>query len=221
MSAPLLVFDLDGTLVDHRERSYGLHRDYCVARGYVPVPKAEYHARKARGESEQQSVRDAIPPAELDGYLAWKRAHIESDAALALDTVCPDIPELLARLAPRATLVVLTNRQSAAQTEKELRGLGIADRFAAILTAPNDGGAASKLAALRGYLDEAGIPASSTILIGDTEHETAVARRLGATSLSVTWGMRGLGFLETQRPDAIAQSVAELERLIHERWSHA
>jgi phosphoglycolate phosphatase len=218
MSTPLLVFDLDGTLVDHRARSYGLHRDYCLARGYPPVPMAEYHARKARGESERQAVRDSIPSAELTSYLDWKRAHIESDEALALDTAWPEIVELLARLAGRATLVLLTHRQSAAQAEKELRRLGLADRFAALMVAPGAGGTTSRLAILRSYLDAAGVAASSAILIGDTEYEIAVANALGATCLSVSWGIRGRDFLAAQRPDGIASSVAELECLINERW---
>lgn len=220
MSTPLLVFDLDGTLVDHRSRTYGLHRDYCLAHGHTPVPAAEYHARKARGESERQAVRDAIPSAELGSYLDWKRAHIESDAALALDAAWPEMHELLARLAGRTTLVLLTHRQSAAQAEKELRRLGIADRFAAILAAPGDRGTTSKLASLRRYLEGAGVAANSVILIGDTEYEIAVARALGAVCLSVAWGIRGADFLEAQQPDAVARSVAELERLIDERWRH-
>ena len=76
-----LVFDLDGTLVDHRGRTYGLHRDYCLAHGHMPVPVETYHERKGRGESERLTVRESIPASELEGYMAWKRSRIELDEA--------------------------------------------------------------------------------------------------------------------------------------------
>jgi phosphoglycolate phosphatase len=212
-----LIFDLDGTLVDHRGRTYGLHVAYCQEHGYAPVPTAAYRARKAEGESERQTVRDSIPAGELDGYMEWKRAHIESDEALALDTARPEMLALLGRLSRRAKLVLLTSRQSEPQARKELLRLGIAERFGAVLAAPSDGSTTSKLAALREYLDRAAAAPSSVILIGDTECEIEVARAVGAACLSVTWGIRGEAFLAARRPDGIARSVAELERLIEAR----
>jgi phosphoglycolate phosphatase len=212
-----LVFDLDGTLVDHRGRTYGLHRDYCRAHGHAPVALAEYHARKAKGESERQVVRDSVPAGELDRYLEWKRAHIESDEALALDVAWPDMLALLERLSGRATLVLLTNRQSEPRALHELRRLGIAERFTAVLATPSDGSTTSKLAGLRGYLDRAAVDPARVVLIGDTECEIAVARALGAACIAVTWGIRAEAFLAARQPDAIAHSVSELERLLDAR----
>jgi phosphoglycolate phosphatase len=212
-----LVFDLDGTLVDHRGRTYGLHRDYCQAYGYTPVSPTAYRARKAEGESERQTVRDSIPSGALDRYMAWKRARIESDEALALDTAWPEMLALLARLSGRASLVLLTSRQFESQARQELRRLGIAERFTALLAAPSDGSTTNKLAALRGYLEKAEVDVANVVLIGDTECEIAVARAVGASCIAVTWGIRGEAFLVALQPDALARTAAELERLIEAR----
>jgi phosphoglycolate phosphatase-like HAD superfamily hydrolase len=204
------VFDLDGTIVDHRARTYGLHVRYCAENSYIPVPLAEYIAKKSEGASERQTVRDSIPVDEMDRYMAWKRVHIESDESLALDTLWPGMVDLLGQLRGRDTLILLTSRQSESQAIKELQGLGIAHMFSAIIAAPNDGRPASKLDALKPYLDQHGVEPAQIVLIGDTECEIAVARALKAACLSVTWGVRGSTFLAALHPDGIAGSVSEL-----------
>jgi phosphoglycolate phosphatase len=208
------VFDLDGTIVDHRGRTYELHTRYCAERGLVPVPPGEYVARKSEGASERHTVRDSIPAGEMDRYMAWKRAHIESDESLALDTLWPGMVDLLGQLRDCATLVLLTSRQSEAQAIKELHRLGIAQLFAAIIAAPNDGRPVGKLNALKPYLDRHAVAPTSVVLIGDTECEIAVARVLGATCLSVTWGVRGLFYLAALNQNHIVKSVAELGELL-------
>lgn len=212
-----LVFDLDGTLVDHRGRTYGLHRDYCLAHGYTPVPVETYHARKGMGESERLTVRESIPAAELDSYMAWKRSQIESDEALALDRAWPEMLTLLGRLAPRATLVLLTCRQSEGQARKQLQRLAMADKFTTIIATPSDDSTNSKVGALRAYLERAAIDPALVTVIGDTECEIAAARAVGASCFSVTWGVRSADFLGPRRPDGLVFSAAELEDMITAR----
>jgi phosphoglycolate phosphatase len=211
------VFDLDGTIVDHHARTYGLHARYCAENGYIPVPLAEYIAKKSEGASERQTVHGSIPAHEMDRYMAWKRAHIESDESLALDTLWPGMVDLLGQLRDSATLVLLTSRQSEAQAIKELQGLGIAHMFSAIIAAPNDGRPASKLDALKPYLDQHSVESAQVVLIGDTECEIAVAKALGAVCLSVGWGVRGSTFLAALHPDGMARTVAELGDLLRAR----
>ncbi len=213
------VFDLDGTIVDHRARTYGLHVEYCRNHGLAAVPAHEYHARKAAGASERKTVRDSIPVAEIDAYMEWKRSRIETDEALAQDAPWPDVVLLLARLRNQATLVLLTSRQSESQVVKELDRLGIAGQFSAILAEPSDGSPTAKVAALARYLARAAVDPKQVVIIGDTECEIAAARALGASAISVTWGVRGEPFLSALAPDGIAHSAAELELLLNERLS--
>ena len=215
-----VVFDLDGTIVDHRSRTYGLHVEYCKARGLAAVPLAAYHARKAAGASERQTVRDSIPAGEMEAYMHWKRSRIETDQALALDVPWPEMIDLLARLQERAKLVLLTSRQSESQVAKELERLDISPRFAAILVEPSDGSVTAKLGALKRYLAMADVAPNLVVIVGDTECEIAAAKALGTACIAVTWGVRGEPFLATLKPDGIAHSVAELESLLGPRLGH-
>lgn len=212
-----LVFDLDGTLVDHRGRTYGLHVEYCKSRSLIPVAADEYHARKAAGASERKTVRDSIPADQMDAYMEWKRSRIETDEALAQDTPWPDVVALLAQLRGRATLVLLTSRQFESQVVKELERIGVARHFSSILAEPSDGSSTAKVAALGRYLTQAAVDPKRVIIIGDTECEIAAARALGASCISVTWGVRGESFLSARAPDGIAHSAAELDRILSER----
>jgi phosphoglycolate phosphatase len=124
------------------------------------------------------------------------------------------VVDLLGQLHGRATLVLLTSRQSETQAIKELHRLGIAQIFSAIIAAPNDGRPTSKLNALKPYLDQHGVEPTEIVLIGDTECEIAVARALGAACLSVTWGVRGPSYLAALHPDGMATSIAGLGDLL-------
>jgi hypothetical protein len=114
----------------------------------------------------------------MERHMVWKRAHIESDESLALDTLWPGMADLLGQLRSRATLILLTSRQLRAQAIKQPEGLGIAHMFSAIIAAPSDGRPASKLDALIPYLDQYGVTPTQVVLIGDTECEMAVAKAL-------------------------------------------
>jgi nucleoside-diphosphate-sugar epimerase/phosphoglycolate phosphatase-like HAD superfamily hydrolase len=181
---PLVAIDLDGTLLDHWQRMYGLYRAYLTARGLRPLSFAAYRQQKRAGKSEAE-IAGTLP-----GYLEWKRARIEEWQWLSSDTLHVHGQALLQQLAPRAHLVLVTSRQRPRLVRRQLRALGILDCFTRIICVPGEDPEA-KTAAFRKL--------QPLWYIGDTEADIAAARRAGVRPAVVPWGLRSVAFLKTLR----------------------
>src|SRR4051794_22611594 len=109
----LFVFDLDGTLVDSRKDIADAANELLEACGATPM--AEERIGRMVGDGAPALVARAFeaagvtPPADaLDRYLA-----VYDRRLLAHTRAYPGVAGVLAALAPRAALAVLTNKPGA------------------------------------------------------------------------------------------------------------
>src|SRR4029079_15730216 len=129
MRAAGVVFDLDGTLVDSR-RDLASARN--VLRGRLGFPPLEISAVEAMvGEGARVLVRRALP-LEIDGA-AFDHALDELlalyfDGCLDATAAYPGVAEVLAALAPRCRLAILTNKPER-HSRRILAALGLARFF--------------------------------------------------------------------------------------------
>jgi phosphoglycolate phosphatase len=59
-----------------------------------------------------------------------------------------------------------------------------------------------------------GVPRNKIIMVGDRDHDIIGARENGIASVGVSYGFGSIEELRAARPDAIAGSVAELQRIL-------
>jgi phosphoglycolate phosphatase len=59
-------------------------------------------------------------------------------------------------------------------------------------------------------MDEFGVTAEETLMIGDTTHDLLMARNAGVAALAVTYGAHGREVLAAEAPLFCADSVADL-----------
>jgi phosphoglycolate phosphatase len=196
MSAParpttpvvLVVFDLDGTLVDS-------WKDLAVAANLLV---REYGGQTLVEESVASMVGDGAgalvarafaaaglgdaPPEALPRFLAIYDQHL-----LDHTVAYPGIREILADLATRARLAVLTNKPGGA-TRRVIEGVGLASFFSHIVA--GDGVFARKPdpAGLLHLMREAGATAAGTLLVGDSENDLETARRAGTSICLARYG---------------------------------
>jgi phosphoglycolate phosphatase len=209
----LIVFDLDGTLVDSRRDLADATNAMLSELGARPLPEAEVIAMV--GEGAQVLVERALaatgrPAAEvpraLDRFLAIYETHL-------LDHTRPyhGVPELLAHLAGVARLAVLTNKPTHAST-RLLEGLGLSQYFEEIVG--GDGGYPRKPdpAALLRLMETSRTTRRRTILVGDSAVDLETARNAGVPCCLVRYGF---GFREARLEQSEAfiagspQEVAE------------
>lgn len=184
----LIVFDLDGTLVDSgRDLATGVNR-MLAACGARPLPEADIVGMV--GEGASMLVRRALTAAGVDpGYPgAYERFLAAYDECL-LDCTAPydGIPEVLAAIGQGRSLAVLTNKPTAA-TARILEALDLRRHFANVLGADSRFGRKPEPGGLEHLVRQARTSAGRTLLVGDSPVDLETARRAGTRICLARYG---------------------------------
>jgi phosphoglycolate phosphatase len=209
----LIVFDLDGTLVDSRRDLAASMNELLVATGAAPM--AEAAIGRLVGDGAATLVARAFaaagrqaPPDALDRFLA-----IYNDHLLDHTRPYPRIPEVLEALRPRAALAVLTNKPLAA-TRRVLAGLDLARLFPDDRIIGGDGPFARKPdpAGLRHLMAQASATPADTTLVGDSIIDWRTADNASARVCLVRYGFGFEGFpiAELRGSEAVVDSPEAL-----------
>lgn len=188
----LLVFDLDGTLVDSRRDLADAANALLEESGSTPLPEAAIGRMVGDGAAVLVSrVFDAAelkqPAGALDRFLALYDARL-----LHHTRPYPQMAPVLAELSARARLAVLTNKPLDA-TRRVLAGLDLARFFAPDDVVGGDGPFARKPdpAGLLHLVARTGTTASETTMVGDSIIDWRTATR---ASTRVCLARYGYGF---------------------------
>lgn len=189
MSARTLgVFDLDGTLVDS-SRDLAASGNALLASYGAPLLPDEQIVRMV-GEGARELVRRLLAAAGLSVPLdeALDRFLALYDERL-LDTTRPydGVVEALDRIAPVATLAVLTNKPAFA-TKKILEGLGLARYFSEVIGGDEAVPRKPDPAGLQLLMERAGATPRTTILVGDSVTDVRTALAAGVRMCLVSYG---------------------------------
>jgi phosphoglycolate phosphatase len=191
----LIVFDLDGTLIDSRRDIADSANALLTACGGRPLPDDAIGRMVGDGAATLLARAFAAsgltpPPDALERYLALYRERL-----LVHTRPYPGIVDALAGLSARATLAVLTNKPLA-PTLEILERLHLSQFFAARLIVGGDGPFARKPdpGGLQHLLTAAGSEAGSTLLVGDSAIDWRTARAAGTAVCLARYGFGYEGF---------------------------
>jgi phosphoglycolate phosphatase len=205
----LLIFDLDGTLIDSSEdlaisvnatlRDAGrAELDGDLIQSYVGNG-ASVLIRLAFGpDASEAAVADG-----LAFFLKFYRAH-----ALEHTKLYPGIREVVHELAGQHTLAVLTNKPERISVDI-IAALGLADDFARVYGGDRFANKKPDPVGIETLMRDTGIGRSETMMIGDSDVDIQTARKAGVRSCGVGWGFRPESFAGC-RPDILIQSPEEL-----------
>jgi phosphoglycolate phosphatase len=210
--ARLVVFDLDGTLVDSsRDLATAVNRALRrVAPGAPPLPEDTVRAFIGSGARVliARSLAFAGLPQPVEEVLP---VFLEAYRDCLLDTTVlyPGTAEALERLRDRdRRLAVLTNKPGD-MSRAILEGLGVADRFFRIYGAGDLEARKPDPAGLRRIADEAGVDGRAVVMVGDSGIDVRTGRAAGALTAGVTYGFDAGSFREDP-PDLLVSSLTEL-----------
>jgi phosphoglycolate phosphatase len=211
----LLVFDLDGTLIDSRRDLADAANALIVEHGGTPLPVDAIASMV--GEGAALLVRRALTSAgtdlvierDLPRFLALYDERLLAHTRL-YDGTC----DMLEALKPRATLAVLTNKPQR-PTERILEGLGVAHLFSHVVGGDTAHGRKPDPAGLNGVISAAGAAPENTIMVGDSAIDLRTARAAGVRCCLVRYGFGfGTAASELSGLDLIVDSPAELTRVL-------
>jgi phosphoglycolate phosphatase len=217
----LVVFDVDGTLVDSQHLIVAAQAEAFAACG-LDAPTRE-RSLSVVGLSLPNAFRALVGP---DGPVealadAYKRAfqRLRADPT-TLEPLFPGAAETVDRLSARGVLLGIATGKSRRGVQHLLDRLGWQDRFASVRTA-DDAPSKPDPTMLRQALREAGARPEETILIGDTSFDMAMAAAIGASGIGAAWGYHPVEELRAAGAERIVLSFAEFDALVDERLGAA
>jgi phosphoglycolate phosphatase len=209
----LLIFDLDGTLVDSETDlalSVNVVREQMglgplsrsIIASYVGDGVTALVQRALGDLSSSENVEKAVKL-----FLSYYRLHM-------LDNTVPyaGVRESLEELKNR-TLAVLTNKPVRFSRDL-LAGLGMANYFSAIYGGDSFPRKKPDPVGVTKLMDDAGVSRSETMIIGDSYTDVLTARNAGVLGCGVSYGI-GSHTLENTPPDFMIGDFRELLPLLN------
>lgn len=210
MAVRLVVFDLDGTLVDS-SRDLSAAINVALAKVAPGVPPLGLNAvRSFIGSGARKLIQRSVEARGLDlptdDVLP---VFLEAYRARLLDTtrLYPGVEEALDALAPR-TFAVLSNKPGDF-TRAILDGLGIARRFRRVYGGGDFPERKPDPAGLLRILDEAGAPPAEAAMVGDSDIDVMTGRAAGVLTVGVSYGFDPESLRSTP-PDMMVDALGEL-----------
>jgi phosphoglycolate phosphatase len=213
MIAPVIAFDLDGTLVDTAPDLISALNYVLDREGLAPLPMQS--ARTMIGAGARRLIERAL---ELEGrytstddisrltkdFIDYYAAHIanESRPFEGLETA-------LDKLAAQGFRFAVCTNKLEFLSRLLLDELGLSARFAAICGADTFGVSKPDPAILRQTVALAGGELSSAVMVGDAGTDVGVARRAGIPVIGVEFGYTDIPIAEL-KPDRLIGHMREL-----------
>jgi phosphoglycolate phosphatase len=209
----LLVFDLDGTLIDSKDDL--VHSVNAVRRrmGLEPLPDetvASYVGRgvvvlmrRALGEAAtDENVAQAV-----EFFFEYYREHM-----LDHTVPYPGVPETLDRLQSRR-MAVLTNKP-VLFSQAILDGLGLSRYFVRVYGGNSFAQKKPDPMGLFALMQEANVTGERTMVVGDSDTDVLVGRNAGAWTCGVTYGLSP-ETLKISPPDFLLDDFRELPLILN------
>jgi phosphoglycolate phosphatase len=222
MTAPLLVYDLDGTLADTAGDLMGALNAVLVAEGLAALPVE--NARQLLGMGGRALIQrgfavsgQELSPQKLQvlfgDFLAHYNAHI------AIHTRLYDgVAEALDHFARDGWVQAICTNKMEGSAKMLMDRLGVADRFAFICGQDTFGVGKPDPKPLLGTIAAAGCSPGEAVVVGDSVTDIKAARAAGLPVIAVDYGYTDVPVSELgpdrviSRFDELAGALASLGR---------
>ena len=216
MTPALVIFDLDGTLVD---TAPDIARALAVALAGTGVPPLSLDTVKQMvGDGARELIRRALAAAPSDG--AREEAAFGRFLASYRENVCvasrlyPGVVEGLRALRGHGAVLAVVTNKPGDLSRALLETLGIAASFAAIIGDGDGFPRKPDPTAALSILAKVGVSPDGAVVVGDGLPDMRLARALGVTAVAATWGYVPAAALAGEGPAFVAGSFQEAISLI-------
>ena len=210
----LVIFDLDGTLVDSKRDLIGsvnatrehmklAHLDDELVASYVGRG-AQALIRSSLGEQTSEADLDRA----LEYFLGYYREHM-----LDYTTLYPGVAESLERLQNAGSRMAILTNKPVRFSEQMIGRLGLSERFFRIYGGNSFEQKKPHPIGIDTLCQEAGIAKQRTIMIGDSAVDIRTARNAGVRSCGVTYGFQPESF-QQDPPDVVVDRMEEITDML-------
>lgn len=216
MQPALVVFDLDGTLIDSAPDMHRSVNLMLADLGCPPLSLPEIRTMVGDGASaliaRALAARQCVT-ADPDKALEQFLQHYEAEPT-AFTRTFPGVPETLERLqAFGLTLAICTNKP-ARLTEMIVKRLGIEHFFVRVVAGDTLPYRKPDPRALQEVMNSFGTPPAATLMVGDSEVDAATAHAANVPFILMTYGYHR-GPIDSISSVATLDHFGELATLLH------
>jgi phosphoglycolate phosphatase len=209
----LIMFDLDGTLVDSGP---DLADSVNFTRAHfdlAPLAAQGVYANVGRGV--EHLVRHSLPIKSDQYFLEAMAVFLKYYEAHLLDktVLYPGVREVLDKFDGKRRVVISNKIQRL--TEAVVRGLGVADRFDLILGGDSADQKKPHPALLNLALERFHAASTGALMVGDGDTDIEAGKRAGVMTCGVTYGLGDRNQLIAAKPDVLIGRVTELPNYFH------
>ena len=220
-TAKLLIFDLDGTLVDSREdlansinamlRHYGKPElPHQVIASYIG-DGAPMLVRRSLGDPDDESfVQDA-----LLYFMAWYREH-KLDTTYIYEGVRESLDAIQSSRNGQPLKMAVLSNKPVGPSRAIVEALGLGPYFFQVYGGNSFHTKKPDPAGVQALLEESGALPEETVIIGDSDIDVLTARNAGVYSVGVTYGLAP-HTLKDAPPDVLIDQPHELATVLGPR----
>jgi pyrophosphatase PpaX len=204
---PVVLFDLDGTVVDSGEIILASLRHATRTVLAREIPAEELLA--AVGGPRFEQVMHALDPARGEELLRVYREHNEPlNAELRC---CPGMEEALLRLRAEGRKIGVVTAKRRSMVALAFEALALSGAFDVVVCGEDTDRHKPDPAPILLALERLGARAEDAAYVGDSPFDVAAARAAGTYAIAVGWGgMHSEERLRAEEPDAFVRTPAEL-----------
>jgi len=194
MPIKLIIFDLDGTLVDSLDDL--TDSTNAMLRRFAKGELTRREVRLLVGQGAKRLVERAMPAASAEDveegvqlFLAYNDAHIADKTRLY-----PGVKETLSIFGKQSRLAVISNKYEA-HCHKLLAVLGVAEHFCQVMGVDSLPFRKPSPEPLLKMMADCGVTATETVIVGDSSNDIMAGKGAGVVTIGCTYGYGDLSEL--------------------------
>ena len=219
----LVVFDMDGTLIDSQDHILSGMEQAFRLEGLDPPDRQDILG--IVGLSLVEAMAVLVPDLSAATHRRLADQYRESFKGLrarsggeAAASLYPGALAALGRLHRRDDVLMgVATGKSRRGLDHTFRSHGIGSYFVTAQTADTHPSKPHP-SMLEAAAQEAGIDRTRVVMIGDTDFDIAMGQAAGCATIAVSWGYHPLDRLERARPDRIIDSFCALDAVLEDIW---
>ena len=213
----LLIFDLDGTLIDSK---LDLVHSVNAARALMDLsPISEEVVASYVGNGAPVLIRRALGPSAseadlqraLQYFLSYYREHMLDHTRLY-----SGVKEALDRLLESGIKMAVLTNKPVRFSRSLVEGLGLRGHFFQVYGGNSFDQKKPHPIGVRTLLEESGVARDRAMMVGDSGVDIRTARNADVKACGVTYGFQPEGFLEDP-PDILVDNMSQLADYVLER----